>query len=199
VNIYIHSLFLFSDSTFSQCGVSRDDDKSKGGALYIDQSGGIFVLVDARPTPTNTDGVTFDGCVSLGVRGYGGALYLHNTGGESVIGGVSLSFSSSCQASNGTEIFVDADNLEEALRDRITFDYEYDKTHNNYDVGMSDNNIFSITPLYLYDCYMRSRTVRRNLCPSCLLQCPPQHVVGIFMIIVLCFFFVIVWLYNFIL
>jgi hypothetical protein len=176
---FIFFIFFFIlDTTFAACVISRSTF-SGGGAIYIDQSGGSFWLIDSRESGE----ATFDSCgVSLS-GGVGGALFLHNYGGDVWIGGSGLSFSG-CFASNGTELFVNANNLESAIKERIFVDFDYN-TSNDAVIGMSNNNLFSLTPIYLYDCFIKEKRIEKqgNSCPVVCgaVLCPESTTLGLYL------------------
>jgi hypothetical protein len=179
--IYFIFIFIFIfilDSTFVNCNLSGNS-VLVGGAIFINQEGGSFSLIDESSFGIST----FSSCgISNSVhRSLGGGLYIRNYGGEAFIGGSTLSFTD-CFATNGTEIFIECDNLETAIENRIFFDFDYDKTSNDFIVGTSYNNLYSLTPIYLYDCYIKNNTIKKegNSCLlTCSLGCPPSTAKGI--------------------
>jgi hypothetical protein len=148
-----------------------------GGCAFVSQSGGSF----------DCDGGTFDDCGAFGGNGYGGGLYILNKGGNSKIRGSEHSFSN-CKANNATKILIEADNLETALEERISIDFVYDTSDNDDVVGMLINNMFSLTPLRLYDCLIKSKMKQNvidtcSILPTCSLSCPTNTNTAICIII----------------
>jgi hypothetical protein len=152
---------------------------SVGGAIYVNQSGGTFSLIDSR----ESGGATFDWCGVIFQGGVGGAMFLRNFGGDFWIGGRSFSFSE-CFSSNGTELFVEADNLESAIKERIILDFDYDISNDGI-IGMSNHNLFSLTPIYLYNCFIKQKRIERqgNSCPlvCSAIECPESTILGIYL------------------
>jgi hypothetical protein len=151
----------------------------RGGALYVDQHGGSFALIDNG----NSDDVTFDTCGVTSPRSLGGGLYLRyraGLNGEARIGGSRFSFSN-CFSTNGTQIFIDAENLEFAIRNTFILDFDYNDAEKNRFIGMSNDNYYSFTSLYEYDCLIQNRIKKEkgNTClDECSLECPSSTVVG---------------------
>jgi hypothetical protein len=164
-----------------------------GGVIYVVQNDGLFSLSDSR---SSSGSATFDQCGVSSVRGLGGALYIVNYGGDSIIGGSDLSFSN-CFATNGTEIFIDTNNIEESIKDgKLMIDFDYDTVSNKSIIGISKSDLFSMTPIRLYDCLIKNEKVKKegNSCLlTCSFECPSSTVAGIMIIpyiyIFLFFFF----------
>jgi hypothetical protein len=163
--------------------VSSDKVMVAGGCIFICQSGGSFVLMDRR----KSDGDTFNNCGAYGGKGYGGGLYILNKGGNCKIGGSKLSFSN-CKAKNGTKILIETEDLKTAIEERILIDFNYESSNNDDIIGISINNIYSTTPLHLYDCLIKSKMKQNeiDICsvhPTCSLSCPTSTVISIIIII----------------
>jgi hypothetical protein len=95
-----------------------------------------------------------------------------------LIGGLSLSFTD-CFAKNGTEIFIECDNLESCISNRIILDFDYNKTSNDSIIGTSNNNLYSFTPIHVYDCYIKNNKIKKegNSCLlTCSLECPSSTI-----------------------
>jgi hypothetical protein len=101
-----------------------------------------------------------------------------------LIGGPKLPFEN-CFATNGTDIFIDSNDLESSISDgNMVIDFEYDIASNDSLVGTSKNNLFSITPIHLYSCYIEDQKIKKegNSCSStltCSLECPSGTMIGI--------------------
>jgi hypothetical protein len=146
--------------------------------IYVIQNGGTFTLIDNHDSASST----FDNC-GCSRNGYGGAIYIYSDGGYFTLKGTKLSFSN-CISKNGSRIFINADNLETAIKERIILDFNYDITDNTYFVGISNNNIYSQTSLYYYDCYLQNKKTQNQLepctiIPTCSLECPTSTIKGI--------------------
>jgi hypothetical protein len=165
-----------------------------GGVIYVIQNNGLFSLSDSRSSSGST---TFYECGISSVQGLGGVLYIRNYGGTCLIGGSDLSFSN-CFATNGTEIFIDSNNLEESIKNgNVVIDFDYDTTNDESIIGTSNNNLFSLTPIHAYDCFIKNGKAEKegNSCLlSCSLECPISTIEGI--IITLYGYFFIIFLVN---
>jgi hypothetical protein len=143
-----------------------------GGAIYVIQNGGLFILSDERVS----DEPTFDNCIVIGGKGYGGGLYIRNIGGLLILGGSSLSFSDvPASTSFDGNIFINVDSFDEAFIDRVIIDS--DSYITNSVIGILKDNFYYFIPFSYYSCTINKHVEQEVKIPcveptGCDFECP---------------------------